>query len=271
MDRKEVIASTMAHELDTPLAEEHPLKIQIASDLHIEQFDETPDPSDLITPAADVLILAGDVGSLYRYEQLQHFLYELCQGFKHVLYIPGNHEFYYVRNSHRLTMDALRARLYSLQRSIRNLYVLERKSVIINDVKIVGATLWSNPLIEVPRYIVRIHGIDTEMYREMHKEDLRFVEDSLNEEDDKRTLVVTHYTPSFDTLRDCHRKKVKHHSLYASNLERLLDGRAQTWVCGHVHSNFDYVTGGGTRVVGNQVGKTNDNLTDYRKDFVIEI
>lgn len=270
MNRKDQFASAMSTTEENNHT--HRLRIQIASDLHIEQFEDTPDPSTLITPVADVLILAGDIGSLYRYEQLQNFLYELCKGFKYVLYIPGNHEFYYLRNSYRLTLEALRARLYSIKNSIPNLYVLERRSIIINDVMIVGATLWSNPLVEIPKYIVRIHGVDTQTYKEMHEENLRFVEKSIEEQpENMRTLVVTHYAPSFYTLRHCHRKKVKYHSLYATDLEYLLDGRVHTWVCGHVHSNFDYTTKEGTRVVGNQVGKINDNLTDYRKDFVIEV
>lgn len=246
------------------------LTLQIASDLHIERFEYIPDPFDMITPSADVLVLAGDIGSLYRYEQLLQFLKKLCLKFTHVLYIPGNHEFYYLRNNYRLTLESLRDRLYSIQKSIPNLYVLERQGVIINGVQIFGATLWSNPTIELPKYIVRIHGIDTEMYREMHMEDLTAVEQCLSSSE-YPVVVVTHYPPSFETLRHSHRKKVKHHSLYATNLERLLEGQARVWICGHVHSNFDYETSGGTRVVGNQLGKPIDNLTDYQTDFTINV
>ena len=41
--------------------------IQIASDLHIEfKNDDVPDPLNYITPTANILILAGDIGSLYK-------------------------------------------------------------------------------------------------------------------------------------------------------------------------------------------------------------
>jgi len=67
-------------------------KFQIVSDLHIEyRNDEIPDPLSLITPTADNLILAGDIGSLYKFNQLKGFLQNLCKYFKNVLYVPGNH------------------------------------------------------------------------------------------------------------------------------------------------------------------------------------
>ena len=72
-------------------------KFQIVSDLHIEyRNDQIPEPLDYITPTAEILILAGDIGSLYKYKQLVGFLEKLCVYFKYVVYIPGNHEFYMV-------------------------------------------------------------------------------------------------------------------------------------------------------------------------------
>ena len=42
-------------------------------------------------------------------------------------------------------------------------------------------------------------------------------------------------------------------------------------MAGHIHSNFDYITTQGTRLIGNQLGKPKDNITDYKKDLVITI
>jgi hypothetical protein len=61
-------------------------------------------------------------------------------------------------------------------------------------------------------------------------------------------------------------------SLYATDLDYLLRGDyVHTWVCGHVHSNFDFVSNCGTRVVGNQKGKPRDNIIDYKNNMVIEV
>ena len=64
------------------------VELQIASDLHIEyKNDDIPDPLDYITPNADILILAGDIGSLYKINQLEGFLIKICQYFKYVIYV----------------------------------------------------------------------------------------------------------------------------------------------------------------------------------------
>ena len=39
---------------------------QLASDLHIEYQNNRVNAFDFITPTADILILAGDIGSLYK-------------------------------------------------------------------------------------------------------------------------------------------------------------------------------------------------------------
>ena len=70
------------------------MQIQIASDLHIEYINQPIDVDDFIKPVAPILVLAGDIGSLYLYDQLHKFLSDLSNKFKHILYIPGNHEFY---------------------------------------------------------------------------------------------------------------------------------------------------------------------------------
>ena len=43
-----------------------------------------------------------------------------------------------------------------------------------------------------------------------------------------------------------------------------------TWVSGHVHSNFDFLSDGGTRLVGNPKGRERDNITDFSKSYVLK-
>ena len=70
-------------------------------------------------------------------------------------------------------------------------------------------------------------------------------------------------------------KRDKYISLYTSDLDYLLDtNKINTWICGHIHSNFDFIHNqkqNGTRIVGNQKGKPKDKITDYLKNFVIKI
>ena len=64
------------------------MNIQVASDFHIECFEHV-NVSDFVNPSADVLILSGDIGSLYKFEQLIDFLKKLSTMYKKIIYVPG--------------------------------------------------------------------------------------------------------------------------------------------------------------------------------------
>jgi predicted phosphohydrolase len=250
--------------------------LQIVSDLHIEyQNDDNVDPLTIITPSADILILAGDIGSLYKFNQLFSFIDGLIPHFKHILYVPGNHEYYTPPNQTPLCMQELRDILAKLNDSWTTFNVLDRDSVQIGDICIVGATLWSDIKCELPRFIVRIHQMTTDLYHDMFRRDVAYIEEMVQYCQDKklRMICVTHHPPTYSILND-HMKPVKKRdkyvSLYASNLDYLLDcDKVDTWVCGHVHSNFDFINDKGCRIIGNQRGKPKDKITDFRDDYVI--
>lgn len=250
------------------------ITLQIVSDLHIEfKNDDVPDPLIYITPSSDVLVLAGDIGSLYKTTQLSGFLKKLCPHFHTVLYIPGNHEYYTVQNCELRTMSQLIYRLHSMAKDIPNLYILDRSSVKIGDICIAGCTLWSKPYIEVPNYIVRIHEMSTEMYQNKHENDLKYINHMIKYCRDKKykLVVVTHYPPTYKVLEGS-KKRTRIQSLYATNLEELLQHElVNTWICGHTHKNFDLISKEGTRVISNQKGKPKDKVNDYFSDFIITI
>ena len=251
-------------------------KFQIVSDLHIEyKNDEIPDPLTLITPSAEILILAGDIGSLYKYEQLKVFLEKLCVYFKTVLYIPGNHEFYMVPNNlyKPLPFSDLINRLYLLEQNIENLFILNQSSTIIDNICITGCTLWSKIEVNIPHFIVRINGMTNQLYEQKYSNDLKYIQKMMNycKSNKLEMVVVTHHCPSYDVLSE-KRANDKYVSLYVSRLDHLLtSNNVHTWVAGHTHRNFDFITNGGTRLVSNQKGKPRDNVCDFSKSFVIQV
>jgi predicted phosphohydrolase len=247
---------------------------QIVSDLHIEyKNNQIHNPLDYITPCADILILAGDIGSLYKINQLNTFLESVCKLFKIVIYVIGNQEYYMMEDYKPVRIQVLKNRLLEIENNISNLHVLDRSSIIINNICITGATLWSKPLIKIPRFLVRIFGINTEIYETEHKNDLEYIQMMCEyaRDNNLQHLVVTHYCPTSRVLSGIKRRD-KFSSLYTTDLDEMLSiDNVHTWVCGHVHSNFDFVTDEGTRVVGNQKGKEKDKITDFQKDFVISV
>lgn len=251
------------------------MKIQIVSDLHIEyKNDDVPDPLTLITPSARILVMAGDIGSFYKYEQLKKFLERLCPYFDIVIYVPGNHEYYKQQGYKFEHMDILFKRFAKIQHSIDNLYVLNRSSVQIEDVCIIGCTLWSEPTVTIPKFIVRIPDMNTTIYNQKHQYDLLYIKKMIKycKENKLKLIVVTHHCPTYSLITSKKKLKDKYISLYASNLDYLLTKEyVHTWICGHIHINFDKKTCRGTRLIGNQIGKPKDNIKDYNKKLVIEV
>lgn len=251
------------------------LDFQIVSDLHIEfKNDTVPNAKDLITPKSEILILAGDIGSLYKYEQLSQFLKQLSKMFKILLYIPGNHEYYTFDHIPHIPMCSLITRFKRLEDEIDNLYVLNQSSVIINNVCISGCTLWSDADITLPKFIIRIPDFNKYLYNKTHKSDLTYIKNMISycKTNKLKLVVVTHHCPTNKVMEKMSCKKDKYKSLYVTDLEYLLKSEdIDTWICGHIHSNFDFKSDGGTRIVGNQKGKPKDKITDYSKDFIVTI
>lgn len=256
--------------------ESNMFSFQISSDLHIEfKNNKNVNPLDFITPVSDILILAGDIGSFYKYNQLKNFLEQLCIHFQAVIYVPGNHEYYMVNSVPKLPMNKLFDQfVIKIKKSVNNLYVLNRSSVIINDVCIIGCTLWSQIDFKIPSYICRISGISTEKYNNKHQLDLKYIKQMIKycDKNKKKLVVVTHHCPTFSVISKRKKNNDKFINLYASALDNLLNkDMVHTWVCGHIHENFDIITNGGTHLVGNQAGKPKDKITDYNKNKIIYV
>ena len=249
------------------------MQFQIASDLHIEYNNDTvPDVDNFIKPETDVLILPGDIGSLYKYNQLEGFLQKICKMFKIVIYIPGNNEYYMQKDIKPLSLYVLEQRLRSIENKIENLYVLDKSSIKINDVCIAGCTLWSEPKGHVPKYIVRIHGMNTHIYKNKFTKDSEYIKKITNycNQNNLKLIVVTHHVPSYDIVPEA-RKKDKFISLYASDMNKFIENnKIDTWICGHMHRNIDQKLGD-TRFVTNQMGKPKDEIKDFKKSFIITV
>ena len=251
------------------------VKFQIASDLHIEYKNDGKITSlqSYIDPSADILILAGDIGNLYKYEQLKGFLMALSPSFQYILYVPGNHEYYRARGYDEIPLTQLYDRLLQLDTEIPNLYILNRGCVCIEDVCVVGCTLWSEAKVDVPPFIVRIRGMNRDLYNRMHNKDIKHIRKMMKycKKKKLKMLVVTHHCPTYKVVKG-KKAEDKYVSLYASNLDPLLRGDyVHTWVCGHLHRNFDFTTTLGTRLVSNQKGKPRDDITDFRTNMLIEV
>lgn len=132
------------------------MKLAICSDLHLE-FKDIILKND---EAADVLILSGDICTAKSFSagQKQHhkklytdFFKRATFQFPQVVYVMGNHEHY--NYDVAWTEDTLKEQL-----AFPNLHILENKSIDINEVTFVGATLWTDMNKEDPVTLYTIKG-----------------------------------------------------------------------------------------------------------------
>lgn len=255
------------------------MKIQLVSDLHLE-FDKLQiagfGPGLRIQNAgADVLVLAGDICTVRDFESFKDFFIDCAYGFKHVIYIMGNHEHYkakdFATNSNIIRESFLRL-------DLGNIHFLDNDCVYLDGVKFIGATLWTNnnngcPITEnaifhgMTDYSLIKYKDDKGNYfkfmpRCARMEHARSVQFIANETDPKffhaddtnvPMVVVTHHAPSFRSIHPKYDGDYHMNAAFASNLEDMMFDNIKLWCHGHTHTPFDYMVRN-TRVVCNPYG-----------------
>lgn len=236
------------------------MRIRVLSDLHID-FGGGPLPAPC---GEDVVVLAGDI----------------CEGVagiewavqafpaRPIVFVPGNHEYYEAR------MDALAADLRACAERLApgRLHVLDRGAVVIDGVRFVGATLWtdyrlfgdaqaamrySQPrLLDYHRILVAGEdGQDRLLTPEdtvrLHGPARQYLALALASGDPRKTVVVTHHGPHPKSIAPQFADDLTSAG-FISDLGPMM-GRAALWVHGHTHVSFDYAVSG-TRIVCNPRG-----------------
>jgi predicted phosphodiesterase len=230
------------------------MRLHIYSDLHLEFAPlEPPDTG------ADVIILAGDIhletrGVGWAAETFR----------RPVIYVPGNHEYY--GGHFKNTLAKMKDRACETQ-----VHVLDRDEVVIDGVRFLGATLWTDfsatgnlvlAALEARQRMTDYRRIRAGNYRRLrpsdvvedHRDAVTFLRGKLAEPFAGRTVVVTHHAPSTRSIAERFRDDMGHlNAAYVNRLDELLGPPVGLWVHGHTHTSFDYELLG-SRVVCNPRG-----------------
>lgn len=232
------------------------MKIRVLSDLHLELSPWAPSKVE-----ADVTVLAGDI---HNHTHAFEWIEQHIDG--PVIYVPGNHEFYWAE------MHGIRAELK--RRAGGRIHVLDNESIEIHgeteSVRFVGSTLWTDyKLYGAEKMGDAMHQarhfmIDHSQIRcaplnfftpsqalGLHHESVSWLASELAKPIDSKTVVVTHHLPSMLSVADRFKDSTLS-AAFASNLDQLVK-RADLWVHGHTHDSVDYWLGK-CRVVCNPRG-----------------
>lgn len=276
------------------------MKLQIASDLHLEYYGDNGDfPSDIIERGDGVTVLAllGDIGypctAIY-----SRFLAYCADLFPVVLVLPGNHELYNrINRTRKYTVDECMQCMRNACAQRQNLKFMHNESITIDKVRFVCSTLWSHVSPEHEPYVSaslgdynvvfvpddNINGSnglrklsvkDTNLW---HRDAVAFIAAEITDAEAKneQVVVLTHHTPTFQG--SSHPRfgdgASPLSSAFSTDLHDLLmQPPVKVWAHGHTHYNNDRMIGS-ARVVSNQRGypKPFVEETSYNPEKVIEI
>ena len=254
------------------------MKISVCSDLHLEFGDleiHNTDNTDVLVLAGDVCVikdleaLVNDADAIgfvkYRSQRYHDFFKQVCSRWKQVIYIMGNHEHYH--SDIATTIVTVRERLGYLT----NLHVLERESIVIDDIRFICGTLWTdmNENNQETFKLVREYMSDFRVIKDsrapVHFRDESGVyktrtgkftpQASVKEHNAmldlidfqatnsyQNIVIIGHHAPSKKSTHPRYQEQTIINGAYSSDLEEFIQKypRIKLWVHGHTHDSFDY-------------------------------
>ena len=228
------------------------MNIRLMSDLHLEfgdfkvpQLDNDPETT---------LVLAGDIWVGDR-QDFVDWIGACCQQFKYVVMVLGNHEFYGHEVFH------IKRFWRKMTQAIDNLYVLDNDVAILDDVRFIGGTLWTdmndNDYFTKAKakefmndyFQIKIEDEDNHDFgfnRPLTPDDTVkffqqtkfFIRECLLDPFEGETVVVTHHLPLYACIHPKY-KDNQMNACYASNLQEIFrDFDFDLWFHGHTHETI---------------------------------
>jgi predicted phosphodiesterase len=245
------------------------MKLQIMSDLHLEMHaDQGASFLDALDPTGvDVLVLAGDITSGRDYSTLEGVFAPLVGKYRHVLYVPGNHEYY------KTSPAEVARNLARLAEQMPAVVVPENRVAVIEGQRFVGGTMWfrRDPVATKLRGFLSdfavIRGFEPWVY-EQNDAFERVLESELRPGD----VVLTHHLPAPGSVWPRFVGSPLNVFFLCDMTPHIAARQPKLWIHGHTHTRCDYRVGE-TRVVANPLGypKELESRRAFDERFCVEV
>jgi len=218
------------------------LRIQYASDLHLEHYEKVAF-QPLLKPVAPILALLGDLGQPGRraYRDLMQYC---SRNWKKVFVVAGNHELYHPIK----TADQLLTECRTITQGFPNVHFMNRTRIEYEGVTFLGATLWTNLSgheAVAQKYMNDYRQIwvdDEEESRLLtpadvtawHRRDRAWIRGEL-ETCMNPTVILTHHLPSCDMISAKYRDNPLN-PCFATECTEFVRSPVVALVAGHTHT-----------------------------------
>lgn len=240
------------------------MKLLVLSDLHFEFHRDGGQSfvNELQPHGVDVLVVAGDLSDA---EGLYEALGLLCERFRKVVYVHGNHEFYKSDRANVREVTRYACSQYS------NLHWLDNDAVEIDGKLFVGTPLWfSRAPSWAPKHYMNdfrlIRNFESWVYEENAKSK-NFLRRSIQ----PCAIVVTHYLPASESIHPAYAGNSLNPFFLCDVSDIIRETKPALWIHGHTHTSMDYSLDS-TRVVCNPFGYArHEENSAFHPEKVIEL
>jgi len=230
------------------------IELQLMSDIHLE-FDGSEQSIPPWEPKAPILCLLGDIGygtkkRIKEFNILMNFLATQAKRYEFVLFVPGNHEYYF--GEYEEVMQNFREAF----NPIPNLKLMHKTSLLIKGVRILGTTLWTkipeDQLFVATKILNDYSTIEfgneqltPKITNQFHTEDVNWLRSEIEKgkTNNEPVIILTHHAPY---LTD-------EGWLDGTDLHELFNAPVAVWCFGHTHKNV-CIEKEGTLLLSNQAG-----------------
>lgn len=223
------------------------IKIQYVSDVHVDNKNYMPN----IEQHADILAICGDIGKV-THPTVDKFIGINAKKFEKVFIVAGNHEYDCCAVYNEEKVNKYKPILKNICESYNNVILLDKSCYKITDeIIIAGATLWSSS-----EYIVnKTHMIK---HNEIHNDNMNWIKNICEDNSTSKIVMMTHYVPTFKLIEHKYLHHGKLTTLFATDLEHLINKPIVAWLCGHTHSINNVTINGifcGINALGHNIEK----------------
>ncbi len=254
---------------------------QVANDIHLEFYynaeRKVTRTIQRIPKLADTILLAGDI-HVPHWKYTDEIFSEFTRIWEKVLYIPGNHDYWYFepRKKHNDTVPKLAsARLewfIGLEKKFNNLSVLRTGHIVEHEgIRFLGDTMWfpdlplNVGLKSQMNDFDKIPGFEPWVY-ERNTGFVNWIKSELRKGD----VVMTHHLPSYSCVHPYNRFD-RMNPFYVTDLSNVISFQEPAvWVHGHNHEWEDQMLGS-TRVVSCPKGYPSYLVKGFDKGLLVEV